>query len=173
MDNIMKKILIIGCPGSGKTTFSKKLSEKTKIPLVHLDNIFWCGEWKHITREEFDAKLEAELNKDSWIIDGNYDRTLKKRIEFADTVFFFIFPRSLCLWRATKRVIQNYGKTRDDMGGNCVHRFDRNLFSLYKEILSYKKSKSEKYLDLLSQYPNLNIIIFKKKKDINKFVELI
>ncbi len=59
----MKKILVIGNSGSGKTTFAKELAEKTGLPLVHLDKIFWCGEWAHISRDEFDSILKKELEK--------------------------------------------------------------------------------------------------------------
>ena len=88
----MKKVLIIGNTGAGKTTFAKALSEKTGLPLIHLDKIFWYGNWEHISPEEFDEKLSEILSRDEWIIDGNYNRTLERRLEFADTVFFFELP---------------------------------------------------------------------------------
>ena len=87
----MKKILIIGNAGAGKTTFARKLSQMTKIPLTHLDKLFWCGEWEHISRDEFDVLLDEVLSKDEWIIDGNFNRTLPKRLMHCDTVFFFDF----------------------------------------------------------------------------------
>ena len=120
----MKRVLVIGGNGSGKTTFSKKLAEKTGLPLVHLDKILWRGNWEYLSREEFYPLLDAELQKEEWIIDGNYEYTLERRLRFCDTVFYFDFPTAACLFGVTERVIKNYGKTRDDMGGNCPDRFD-------------------------------------------------
>ena len=76
----MKKIIVIGCSGSGKTTFSQKLCEKTGIQLFHLDAIWHRSDKTHISREEFDKRLGEILALDSWIIDGNYSRTLEHRI---------------------------------------------------------------------------------------------
>ena len=131
----MKKILIIGNAGAGKTTFARELSKKTEIPLTHLDKLFWCGEWEHRSREDFDALLLDVLLRDEWIIDGNFNRTLPKRLEYCDTVFYFDFSPLACLWGATKRVLENYGKTRDDMGGVCPEYFDKQKIELYQNIL--------------------------------------
>ncbi|MBQ5783054.1 MAG: AAA family ATPase, partial [Oscillospiraceae bacterium] len=84
----MKKILIIGSPGSGKSTLSVKLSQKMNIPCVHLDKLWWKEDWVHVSREEFDVLLQTELEKDSWIMDGNFNRTLHHRLEYADTVIW-------------------------------------------------------------------------------------
>ncbi len=140
----MNKIIVIGNMASGKTTFSKALAEKLNLPLVHLDKIFWCGKWHHISKENFDKILEEELQKDSWIIDGNYNRTIPRRLKECDTVFYFDLPIITCLWNSTKRVIKNYGKTRDDMGGYCPERFDKHKFELYLSILKFNKQNRQR-----------------------------
>ena len=76
----MKRVLVIGGNGSGKSTFSRKLGEKTGLPVVHLDKIFWRGNWEYISREEFDVLLKTELEKAEWIIDGNFERTHEERM---------------------------------------------------------------------------------------------
>lgn len=173
-DNVeMRKVIIIGNAGSGKTTFAKKLHQKTKLPLVHLDKVYWIGEWEHISREEFDAELQKELEKEQWIIDGNYDRTISHRLKYCDTVFYFELPRIVCLWGSTQRVFKNYGKCRDDMGGNCIERFDKRKFDLYKMILSFGKSKRLKYRQLLKSFPDKNIVIFKSRRQANAYIEKI
>lgn len=160
----MNRILIIGNAGSGKTTFAKALAEKTQLPLIHLDKLFWCGEWEHLSRDEFDAVLQVELEKNEWIIDGNFGRTLPHRLKYCDTVFYFDLPTITCLWGSTVRVIKNYGKTRDDMGGNCPEYFDKQKVSLYKAIFSFKRNHRKKYRKFLGEQKDKNIVIFKSRK---------
>ena len=118
----MQKILLIGNAGAGKTTFAKQLALKLHLPLVHLDNLYWCGDWDHLSRDEFDVILQSELEKPQWIIDGNFNRTIPYRLQYCDTVFYFDFPTITCLAGITKRTLTNLGKVRPDMGGNLRHR---------------------------------------------------
>ena len=166
----MKRILIIGNAGSGKTTFAKALAQKTNLPLIHLDKLFWCGEWEHLSRDEFDAVLQDELEKTEWIIDGNFDRTISHRLQYCDTVFYFDLPTISCLWGSTVRVIKNYGKTRDDMGGNCPEYFDKQKASLYKAIFSFNRNHRNKYHTLLEEHKDKNIIIFKSRKQAYRYL---
>ena len=163
----MQRILIIGNSGSGKTTFAKQLAEKLRLPLVHLDKLFWNGNWEHVSREEFDALLQAELDKPQWIIDGNFDRTLPHRLQYCDHVFFFDLPTWVCLWGITKRVFTNYGKTRQDMGGNCPERFDRNKTALCRSVLSFNRQHRQSYYQLLK---NRNVTIFRSRKQADDFL---
>ena len=79
---------MIGCPGSGKTTFSEKLRDRLDLPLYYLDAIWHKPDRTHISREEYDGRLSEILKEDRFIIDGNYNRTLEPRLAAADTVFF-------------------------------------------------------------------------------------
>ena len=107
----MKKIIVIGCPGSGKTTFAEKLRDRLGLPLFYLDAIWHKSDRTHISREEFDLRLGKILLRESWIIDGNYSRTLERRMAACDTVILFDLPTSVCLEGAIARL----GKRRSDM----------------------------------------------------------
>jgi adenylate kinase family enzyme len=85
----MKKAIVIGCPGSGKTTFAEKLRDATGLPLFYLDAIWHKPDRTHISREEYDERLSEILQLSKWIIDGNYSRTIEHRIKASDTVFLF------------------------------------------------------------------------------------
>ena len=94
----MQRIMIIGSGGSGKTTLARQLGEKTGLPVVHLDQIWWSpGNWKHLEREKFDVLLQKELEKPQWILDGNFNRTIEARLAVCDTVIYLDYPRIVCL----------------------------------------------------------------------------
>lgn len=88
----MQKIIIIGSPGSGKSTFSRKLRDVTGLPLFYLDMLWHLPDRTNVSREEFDRRLSEILSGEKWIIDGNYQRTLELRLRECDTVFLFDLP---------------------------------------------------------------------------------
>lgn len=169
----MKRVLIIGNAGSGKTTFALKLAKKTNLPLVHLDKIYWKGNWEHIDKESFDNILQEELEKHEWIIDGNFNRTLPHRLKYCDTVFYFDIPTITCIWGVTKRIIKSYGKTRRDMGGNCPEYFDKQKLTLYRSVIQFKKQHSEKYNHMLNSTKEIEIIRFKSRHQAKLFLKSI
>ena len=107
----MKKILVIGSPGAGKSVFARKLRDVSGLPLYYLDRLFHRADKTTVSREEFDAELEKILETDRWIIDGNYLRTMEMRLQQCDTVFFLDLPVSDCLEGAASRI----GTAREDM----------------------------------------------------------
>ena len=163
----MNKIIVIGCPGSGKTTLSKLLAQKLNLPLIHLDKIQWLGDWVCIRGEDFDNILREEMKKPQWIIDGNYNRTIPMRLKQCDTVIYLDYPTYVCFFSALKRVIKNYGKVRDDMGGNCKERFDPAFFWF---ILNFARKNRKKYHKLLNEADGKKIIILKSRKEAENFL---
>ncbi len=107
----MEKVIIIGCPGAGKSTFGRKLADVTGLPLHYLDMIWHRPDRTTVSREEFDVQLDRLLDGDRWILDGNYIRTLPLRLFRCDTVFLFDLPMEVCLAGAEERL----GKERVDM----------------------------------------------------------
>jgi len=164
----VNRVIIIGCGGSGKSTLSRILSEKINLPVVHLDKLFWKEGWVNISKEEFDLLLNKELKKEKWIIDGNYDRTLKERLKRCDTVVYLDYPRSTCLFGVVKRVISSYGKTRPDMAGGCPEKFD---FEFMKWIWNFNKEHRDKFYKILKEEKNKKIYIFKNRRECNEFIK--
>ena len=154
----MKKVLIIGCPGAGKSTFAKILAKRTGLSLYHLDLIWFHGDGTVEDRKIFDEKLQEILEKDNWIIDGYYPRTLERRLQFADAVFFFDLPAEVCLEGANKRI----GTKRDD---NPV--YETELSETLKERILYFSIFNTPYIeDLLREFKG-NIIRFQSYHDID------
>ncbi len=166
----MDRILIIGCPGSGKTTLSLKLAEKLQLPLIHLDRLFWRDDWKQVSHEEFDDLLMKELAKPCWIIDGNFSRTIPTRLKWCDTVIYLDFPRLVCLWSVFKRCICNYGKSRPDMGGNCPEKVD---FKFLKSVWEFNTKQKNKTYSLLQTQQDTEIIILRSRRQVKEFLQKI
>lgn len=96
----VKRVLVVGSPGSGKSTFSKRLAARTGLPLTHLDDLYWNRGWAQVDRAVWTRRLEGALAGESWLLDGNFSSSLLKRAYRADTVYFLMFPRARCLWQA-------------------------------------------------------------------------
>ncbi len=108
---IMKRVIVVGCSGSGKSTFSRKLALKTGLPLYYLDMIWHRPDRSVVGHEEFDRRLAEIMRRDEWIIDGNFARTFARRLAECDTVFLFDLPVDVCIDGVELRI----GKPREDM----------------------------------------------------------
>ena len=161
---MFERVLIVGPGGSGKSTMSRELRDILNLPLFHLDNIFWKEDKTHISREEFDARLEVILQGDKWIIEGDYSRTYKVRIEKADTVIFLDYPLDICL----KGVEARINHKREDIPF-IEHEFDPE----FKEwIINWFKDKRPALLELLEEYKDSKkIIILKSREEGDDFIK--
>ena len=158
----MKKIIVIGCSGSGKTTFAEKLRDKIGIELFYLDAIWHRPDRTHISREEYDARLSEILALDSWIIDGNYSRTIETRMAACDTAFLFDLPVDVCLEGAISRL----GKARYDMPW-----IDTELDpKLKRDIEEFPSKNLPAIYALLDKYSDKNIAIFKSREEADEFL---
>ena len=166
----MERVLIIGCGGAGKSTLAKALGEKTGLPVVHLDKLFWKPGWVEREREEFDALLRQELAKDRWVMDGNFNRTMPQRIARCDTIIYLDFSRFSCLRGVLKRIITTYGTVRPDMGEGCPERVDLEFL---RWVWNFNKSKREKYYQLLNEAVGVQTIVLKNRRMVRRFLKSI
>ena len=164
----MERILIIGCGGAGKSTLARQLGEKLKLPVVHLDSIFWLPNWVERDRDEFDELVRQELVKDRWIMDGNFNRTLPERVKYCDTIIYLDFSRMACLMGVLKRIITTYGTVRPDMGAGCPERFDLEFL---KWVWNFNGNKREKYYRLLNETQGVETIVLKNRRMVKRFLK--
>lgn len=144
----MKRILVIGSSGAGKSTFARKLGEKTGLPVIHLDRLYWKPNWVETAdKDEWKRVVRKALAGDAWIMDGNYSGTLEMRLAKCDMVIFLDMPPALCVYRVLKRVALSYGKTRADMAEGCPEQFDWEFIKWVWNYPTRTKPKVEALLE--------------------------
>ena len=159
----MKKIIVIGCPGSGKSTFARALHEKTGIPLCHLDMLFWNEDKTTVGRAVFLERVRAVMAGDEWILDGNYGSTMEERIAACDTVFFLDYPLDVCLDGVRSRI----GKPRADMP--WIETEEDAEFIEF--IRGYNEKERPEVMRLLEKYSEKNAVIFTDRERANEFLK--
>jgi adenylate kinase family enzyme len=125
----MNRVLVVGCSGAGKTEFARRLSDRTGLPVIHLDKEFWQPGWMPPEPAAWRRRVEELAAQPRWIMDGQYVGTIGRRLERADTVVFCDTPRWLCLTRVLQRTARNYGRTRVDLAPGCPEQIDRQLLA--------------------------------------------
>lgn len=162
----MKRVIVIGCPGSCKTIFAEKLNKITGLPLHYLDAIWHKPDKTHIPREEFDRRLSEILATDEWIIDGEYGRTVEMRLKECDTVFLFDLPAEVCLQGVTNRL----GKKRYEMP--WIEKELDPEFEAY--IKDFANDSLPRLYELIEKYgTEKQVIIFKSRKEADDFLNKI
>ncbi|WP_216831120.1 P-loop NTPase family protein [Alkalihalobacterium elongatum] len=169
----MRRIMILGVSaGVGKSTFAQRLGRILNIEVFHLDKLYWKRNWVESTVEEFAAHQQKIVEKEKWIIEGNYSNTYDIRAKYADTIIYLELPLIVCISRVFKRLLLNIGKTRPDMAPGCKEKID---YEFLKFICTTYHSRKKKMNDRLEQFHQSgiqkNIIILKSKKDIQTYID--
>ena len=154
---------MLGCAGSGKSTFSRRLAELTGLPLIHLDSIWWKADGSHISRDEFDARLNEILAGESWIIDGDYSRTYEARFLACDTVIFLDYSEEVCMKGITERI----GTDRPDMPWK-ENELDPELVELVKR---YRIDNRPRVLALIEKYPEKQRLVFTSRSQSEEWLK--
>ncbi|MBQ8340037.1 MAG: adenylate kinase [Clostridia bacterium] len=158
----MKRIMVIGCPGSGKSTFARALHQKTGVPLYHLDMLYWNADKTTVEKSVFLERLAAVLKKDEWIIDGNFSSTMELRLALCDTVVFLDFPMEVCLDGVRAR----RGKPRSDIP--WVETEEDAEFIAF--IKSFNEQRRPQVMALLQRYSDKNVLIFQSRAKADAFL---
>lgn len=163
----MKKVVIIGSGGAGKSTFARRLHEMTGLNLIHLDKLYWKPNWVEPMKEDWENFLETELKKDEWIMDGHFGGTLELRLKYCDTAIFLDLPRTVCIYRAVKRWIKYYGTNRPDMTEGCNEKIDLEFLGWIWNFPTIKKPKIEEKLRIFEK--EKKVIRLRSQKEVENF----
>jgi len=158
-----RKIIVIGCSGSGKSHFSNELSKRTNLPIYHLDMLYWKPNWVSTPREEFKKIINDVMDKDEWIIDGNYNGTLEDRFRRAELVYFLDLPTEVCLDSEKER----RGKRRSDLPDYLEEKEDPEFVEYIKR---FKDEGRLRILSLIELYSKVSVITFKSRDEINSYL---
>ena len=162
----MNRIMIVGSPGSGKSTFSKMLSQKLGYPILHLDKIYHIDNKNSISKEELKDRIAKFVETNEFfLIDGNYGSTMEYRMQFVDTVIILDINTNICLANIEKRRLSN--ELRSDM----AEGFDNSTFDdeFIEFVKSFRNNNLPKIKLLLSKYNYLQQIYLKSYKAIENF----
>jgi adenylate kinase family enzyme len=152
----VKKILVIGSGGAGKSTFARRLGERLRLEVIHLDAHHWRQGWVEPPKDEWRAVVEELLRRDAWVMDGNYSGTLDARLAACDTVVFLDLPRAVCLWRVLKRLVMYRNRRRPDMAEGCHEQFDLEFF---RWVWGYPDRSRPKVVRLLEEHEAARTVV--------------
>lgn len=164
----MRKVLVIGPGGAGKSTLARRLGERLNIRVLHLDKLYWRAGWVETPKPEWREKVAEMLKGEAWIMDGNYSGTLDIRFQACDTVVFLDMARTLCLRRVVKRALMYRSRSRPDMAEGCPERLSLE-FILW--IWNYPRRSRPKIARILESNPGAKRIIWlRSPRDVERFL---
>jgi len=165
----MNKINIIGPPGSGKTTLARKLADIYDLPIVHMDFVGLGQKYNAAdNKPAFQRKMKKEAQKNKWIIEGVYKKTLPFRIPAADLTLLLDYPRHIYIYRILKRRIQYHNKQRPGMSSDWKERID---WSFLRFTWSFSRAQMPKIKEILDDFPNSKILNFTNPKELQKYLD--
>ena len=145
----MARVAIIGPGGAGKSTLARQLGEKTGLPVVHLDSVYWNAGWVETPKEVWAQTVRELTERGAWITDGNFGGTMNLRLAAADTIIFLDLPRVVCIMRVLRRFLKYRHQSRPDMAPGCPEKLD---FVFLKWIWNYRRDRRPGILKRISEH---------------------
>jgi adenylate kinase family enzyme len=164
----MRRVLVIGAGGAGKSTLAARIGAATGLPVVHLDALYWRPGWTERPKDEW-AGLVAEIaSEPAWVMDGNYSGTLEQRLRACDAVVFLDLPRLACVRGVVARWLRHRGRTRADMAPACPEQL---TWQFLRWIWDYRRRSRPKVLRLIGEHAaGKRVIVLRSRREVERFV---
>ena len=164
----MQRILVTGCCGAGKSTFSKKLQSSLNLEIIHLDQYYHKPNWEETEEDEWEKTVNSLVQKPSWIMDGHFNDTLDLRIKNADTIIYLDYSILKCFWRIIIRIFKYHGVVRSDMANGCKEQFDLEFLHF---VLTFNSKNRKGFIQKLNLIKDeKKVLVFKTDKQADKFL---
>ena len=163
----MQRVLVIGSPGAGKSTFARELAQRSSLPRIHLDAEYHVPGWSEPDEDAWQARLKELVAGDCWIIDGNYGGSMDFRLARADTAILLDYPTWLCLWRVLKRVVRLHGTVRPDAAPGCPERIDWEFLAY---IASFRRTRAAAIERRLASFAG-KVVRFRRPREAQAFLD--
>ena len=164
----MKRVLVIGPGGAGKSTFARRLGEALNIEVTHLDRAYWRSGWTKPSEADWVDTVAELTSRESWIMDGNFGGTLELRTRHCDTMIFLDMPRLLCLWRVVKRRLTYRNRSRPDMTEGCNEKLDLD-FILW--VWNYSRRSRPRVVKLLRERAEEKRVVWlRSRREVERFL---
>jgi adenylate kinase family enzyme len=164
----MRKVLVIGSGGAGKSTLARRLGALLGLPVIHLDACYWGPGWVEPPKDVWLEAVEGLVARDAWVMDGNYSGTLSVRLAGCDTVIFLDLPRTVCLWRVVKRSLLYRRARRPDMAEGCPEQLN---MAFIRWVWGYKKRSRPKVIRRLEEHARgKRVIRLRSRAEVTEFL---
>ena len=165
----MRRVIVIGSGGAGKSTFARRLADVSGLPLVHLDALYWRPGWDPTPDADWDRVVDGLVAGENWILDGNYGRTLPRRVAAADPIIFLDLPRLVCIWSVVRRRQQYRRHRRPELPPGCDERLSWEFLSW---IWTYAARRRPDILrQLAAARDEKRVVILRTRSDVERFLE--
>ena len=145
----MKRIALIGPGGAGKSTLARQIGQKTGLPVIHLDALYWHEGWTETPKDVWEQTVRELTQREAWITDGNYGGTMDIRLAAADTIVFLDLPPAICLLRVLRRQLRYQGRSRPDMAPDCPEKLDPVFL---RWIWNYRRDRRPGILERMQKH---------------------
>lgn len=168
----MRRIVIVGNAGSGKSTFARRLGERLQLPVIHLDAIAWEPGWQQVSTEILRSRLTAALSGDAWVTDGNYAVvTFDLRLPRADLLIWVDRPRIQCLWRVIRRAVHSHFRADQNLAAGCTERFDRRFLDRLRFIVNFDRINRPRIeTERMRHGPHVPVVVLRGDAAISRFL---
>lgn len=161
----MKRVVVTGPAGAGKSRLASELGRRLGIRVIHLDTMFWKPGWVPTPPGEWEELQRRELAGDAWILDSQFDDMLPAWLEAADTVVFVDASALRCLWRVARRRLNRHASVGVPSGTEPgpLHRallkFARNQWRYRTRV------RSELLAELGREHDTRRVVILRRAGD--------